>query len=297
VLVLAVILLNLTVDALTGQVARRSGRLARAGWWLVFVVVVLAVHRLRFYVVDVLAGALAIVIVASIVCGKWSTLLRAIVLMLATLGTSVVADRFGDLLATTSRLSAPAPPAPPPASARPTLVQRADNHRQGSVRTGGTLLDPDVRFQSLTDLVIYWPRALANILFAPYPSDWFRPNGTTGPFKGLASLEAVLMYALAAPLVVGSVLAVRSGRPARLVVVTFVLVSATVIGLVIANLGTLFRLRLIAVIPALALAGGGLDWLWTRRPAGVLGAGATPRRTEESSPPGKGTSGVPVPPS
>ena len=134
--------------------------------------------------------------------------------------------------------------------------------RRGFTRTGAhSMLDPDVEFHSYGDILRYLPRAVLNVLLAPCPWQWFDLGGGTGAFKALSAVEALLLYALMVPLIVGLVAVVRRGSPDALYLAVFVGTTTVLLGFVVSNLGTLFRLRLEALLPLFTTAGLGWTWL------------------------------------
>ncbi|MBI1892852.1 MAG: hypothetical protein HYS14_01890 [Candidatus Rokubacteria bacterium] len=169
----------------------------------------------------------------------------------------------------------PPPPAESPAPASESALQRLwadladpvrsiDDFRERSLIQGGTQVAPEVRFHSLSDVVAFLPRGLALVLFSPLPSEWQSPGGRTGLFKQLAAVEALLIYVLVLPLAVAGCLAIASGRPDRLLILVFVGLAAAGLALTVVNLGTLVRLRLALLLPAMALVGLGCQWLQER---------------------------------
>jgi hypothetical protein len=66
------------------------------------------------------------------------------------------------------------------------------------------------------------------------------------------------------PLIVGLGVIVRRGSPDGLYLAVYLVTSTVLLGLVVNNVGTLFRLRLTSVLPL--FAAGGLGWMWLFRP-------------------------------
>jgi tetratricopeptide (TPR) repeat protein len=187
-------------------------------------------------------------------------------------------------------LQAPRPPPPAaPLPAAPAMLpvaplervrlelqpETVDAYRQGFVGSGGySLVDPMVRLATLPELVRYIPRGMTVGLLAPFPKDWLRGGGSTGVMRQLAGLEMFVLYLLL-PAIVGGLLALaRSRRIEGWFVLALLALAAVSISLVVANLGTLFRLRLQFVLPLLVLAAGGDPrtawgrlWGWARRAA------------------------------
>jgi tetratricopeptide (TPR) repeat protein len=145
------------------------------------------------------------------------------------------------------------------------------SRRQGFVEGGGySLMDVWAKISTPKDLITYLPRALLIGFLAPFPSQWLDTQGSTGIMRTLASADMVLIYLLLPFIGLGGWRLVRRPRLEGLVVLAFILLTATAMSLVVANLGSLYRLRLQFVLPLLVVAGGGLAG--ARRPLVALGA-------------------------
>jgi hypothetical protein len=129
-------------------------------------------------------------------------------------------------------------------------------------------LDSSVKLTNTADLIRYLPRAAAIGLFAPFPKMWFESGnsvGSTGRIFG--GLEMLLMYAVEALAVVG----LWKGRRQLSVWLLFsITVMGTIaLGLVVVNVGTLYRLRYVFLILLIILASGGINhivnWLANRQ--------------------------------
>ena len=133
-------------------------------------------------------------------------------------------------------------------------VKDLDSRRQGFLSTGGhSLMDADVRFSKLSDVVRYLPKSLSLALLAPFPWQWFDVDGQTKAFRTLTALETLLMYVLLAGLLFRASQVRRYTSVQTVTVLLFIVVSAIPMGLVVANLGTLFRLRLQFLLPLMML--------------------------------------------
>jgi hypothetical protein len=120
-------------------------------------------------------------------------------------------------------------------------------------------IDGDVPLGSAADLVRYLPRAAAIGFFAPFPDMWLTAGSTVGSAGRLVSgLETLTMYVVEGFAVVGLW---RGGRTRRRLSVWFLgLVAAmgmTSLGLVVLNIGALYRLRYAFVILLIVLASPG----------------------------------------
>jgi len=130
--------------------------------------------------------------------------------------------------------------------------------RQGFVSSGGhSLVDPRARISSLQELLRYLPRALAIGLLAPFPWQWGKTSGGMGVMRAFASLEMLLWYLLIPAILAGILKLFKQRGVAGLFLLSFILLTAASVSLVVANLGTLFRLRLLFLLPLLVVAGGG----------------------------------------
>jgi hypothetical protein len=154
--------------------------------------------------------------------------------------------------------AAPAPEAP-----RTALWSKATAH-VGTVRRrfiemypdSGSNIDSDVQLNGGGDLLRHLPRAVAVGFFAPFPNMWLAPGKQVGSAgRLLAGLESLLMYAVEALALLG-VWRERRRFPAWLLLA----VSSTgmiALGLVVVNIGTLYRLRYVFLILLIILAAGG----------------------------------------
>ena len=137
--------------------------------------------------------------------------------------------------------------------------------------TGGhSAVDPKKQFRGPLDVLSYLPRGLAIAFLAPLPWQWFDAGGRVGILRPFAAIEMVLIY-----LLLGGVLLSLPELHKHLgvhtaVLLSFVLLVAIPMSLTVANLGTLFRLRLQFLLPLwvvvalLDIVGGyrrGITWV------------------------------------
>lgn len=107
----------------------------------------------------------------------------------------------------------------------------------------GSNIDVDVRFSSAEDVVAYLPRALQISFFAPFPSHWFdnavQPGGRI--MRLLVIPEMLVLYLA----VSGIVFALISPavRVQTFLLLVFSILIVLVHALVVANVGTLYRMR------------------------------------------------------
>jgi hypothetical protein len=106
----------------------------------------------------------------------------------------------------------------------------------------GSNIDAGQTFRSPRDVVAYLPRAVLIGLFAPFPAQWIEEGKMYGR-KGrvIAGLEMCFVYALTC---FAAATVWRTRRlPQTWLLVSFVLLGATALGLVVVNVGTLYRIR------------------------------------------------------
>ena len=124
------------------------------------------------------------------------------------------------------------------------LAIRIGQQRYGftSIPTSGSDIDEDVYIKNMSDLMRYLPRAIAIGLFAPFPDMWFSGGAKLGlSARMLSGLETFFMYGIHGLSVLG-IWHVRRRLPAWYLVAT-ILIGATALGLVVGNVGALFRFR------------------------------------------------------
>ncbi len=139
-----------------------------------------------------------------------------------------------------------------------TLPGSLDSRRHAFVMTGGhSLVDASAKISSPPKLLRYVPRALAIALFGPFPWQWLDTTGSTGAMRTLAGLEMFVFYLLLPSLAVGLRRLLKPLRADSLYLIGFVLFGLLAISLVVANLGTLFRLRLQFLLPLLIVVAAG----------------------------------------
>ncbi len=130
--------------------------------------------------------------------------------------------------------------------------------REGFVASGGhSLMDAWARIFDFVSLAAYLPRAVVVGLFAPFPWQWFDTKGSTGIMRTWASVEMVLIYLLIPALIAGVRNIIKQRRVEGIFLLTAILFFAVSMSLVVANLGTLFRLRLQFLLPLLLVIAAG----------------------------------------
>ena len=108
----------------------------------------------------------------------------------------------------------------------------------------GSNLDLNVRFFTFTDVIEYSPRALAIGLFSPFPSMWLSPGVSNGGnfMRLVSAVEMTLSYIMLIgvfPLILYS----KEKKLPIFVVTIFSLVMLLILALVVANVGSLYRMR------------------------------------------------------
>lgn len=143
-----------------------------------------------------------------------------------------------------------------------------------------TNIDAEVQFNSLGSLVGYLPKALQIGLMAPFPSMWFTEGRRVGRIGRLvAGLETGVMYVVL--FFAGICVFKEYRRPELWMLVFFTLTGMLSLGLMVPNVGVLFRARYVfwfaILIPAVHVATE-LVLSRARRPHGVLGKSVWTRR-------------------
>jgi len=127
----------------------------------------------------------------------------------------------------------------------------------------GSDIDSGVRFQNRTELILYLPRAAAIGLWAPFPNAWFAPGmlvGRTG--RIISGGEMVATYMLEVLALFGLWRARRDVFAWLLAVIA--ILGVTALGLIVINVGSLYRLRYPYWIFWAMLGAGGAVHIWSR---------------------------------
>jgi len=124
----------------------------------------------------------------------------------------------------------------------------------------GTNIDTNVHFRSLADILAYIPRATLVGFLAPFPLHWFEDAKTAGRASRLvAGLEMVVWYVL----LVGFLYFLVTGPVdlyIRIWMLVYTLSLVLLTALVVTNMGALYRMRFVYLLPILI---GGLEG-WAR---------------------------------
>lgn len=161
-------------------------------------------------------------------------------------------------------------PLTPPVARMRLLRKRFSKSHEDAATSSN--IDPQVEFSSLADIGWYLPRAAVIGFFAPFPNMWLTPVDPAGRLRRrLAGVETVCMYLIEALALIGL-------WSCRCHLQTWLLVLAATIGvialgMVVANIGTLYRIRyafwMLLIILGMEGAQVFLRYLkdWKKRPA------------------------------
>jgi len=135
----------------------------------------------------------------------------------------------------------------------------------------GSNIDTHVQFTQAADIVLYLPRALQIGWLAPFPNQWFVAAASPGGevFRAVAALEMLVLYlALTGLLAFGLLTLFKpQGLSPRQLWAAFAILSFAVLWvlmytLVMTNVGTLYRMRLPAVLIVMGLGWAAWRQLW-----------------------------------
>jgi hypothetical protein len=140
-------------------------------------------------------------------------------------------------------------------------------------------IDSSVQLTSLADLVRYLPRALMIGLLAPFPNMWFASGNQVGSAGRLVSgMETMALYVIEGLAIPGLFSGLRGRRSYSVWLLLLVAaLGITSLGLVVVNIGTLYRLRyvffILLIIPGMEGARKVAAWFrGTRKNVGGLAA-------------------------
>ncbi len=136
-----------------------------------------------------------------------------------------------------------------------------DDYRSGYPEAGSNI-DVSVSFYSMSDILLYLPRSAEIAFLSPFPPDWFKPGTLPANtvMRRVSGLEMLGVY-LALALLPYAVWRWRA-RPDLWIILIFCSGMMLIYGLVVANVGTLYRFRygFIMTLVALGIAGGLAFW-------------------------------------
>ncbi len=147
----------------------------------------------------------------------------------------------------------------------------------------GSDIDSDVHFESKSDVIRYLPRAMAIGLFAPFPNMWFAEGelvGRTG--RMISGAEMLLTYLIEVLAAVG--LWHKRRQLFIWLLASSAIIGVTALGLIVTNIGSLYRLRYSYWILLVILGAEGAVHLgsrpWSRKQ--LLSAGTSKAGLSES---------------
>lgn len=187
-----------------------------------------------------------------------------------------------------ARRSRPADEAGETAGGASGLLAKAAAHvgkvRRRFVETypdSGSNIDADVEIDGTGDLLRYLPRAVEVGLFAPFPKMWLARGKTVGSAgRLLAGVETLAMYVVEALALVG--LWVGRRRLAAWFLFAVAATCVTALGLVVVNVGALYRMRYLCLALLLVLAAGGASEVLGRLSKRARAAGFSPGADERA---------------
>jgi hypothetical protein len=142
---------------------------------------------------------------------------------------------------------------------------------------GGSDIDKDIHLNSVTDIIHYLPRAMVVGFLAPFPNQWFISGKAVGAGGRLLSgFETLLVYVIEC-LALFAVWRERRNISAWFLFLV-ITIGAVALGLVVANMGALYRLRYPFWILLIVLGAGGADSLWRSRSKVVVADRALERQ-------------------
>lgn len=149
------------------------------------------------------------------------------------------------------------------------LGQTRHRYNVGSPESGSAV-DLDVEVNSLKDLVLYLPRAAQIGLWAPFPNTWLGAGTRVGSAGRLLSGAETLIIYLCQLLALITIWR----EPRRLsswLLLLITIFGVTALGLVVSNVGTLYRFRYLFWILLIILAVKGLENVLARWKEGTPG--------------------------
>ncbi len=128
--------------------------------------------------------------------------------------------------------------------------------RAGEIRKSESMIDSDIKPENLFEMLAYLPRSLQISLFAPFPKDWLNKLSMTR----LVGVTETIIWYLIAP---GILFALYYRCSINiLLILTFALSFLIINGYVIANIGTLHRVRYPFIFLLMLIGTSGWIQLW-----------------------------------
>lgn len=152
------------------------------------------------------------------------------------------------------------------------LARRISSMRSrfaASYSESGSLLDAQVEFRNISDLVRYVPRAVEIGMWAPFPSTWFSAGRRVGNLgKIISGVETLVIYLLQA---LAAIALVREPRRLALwFVVAIVVGGVTALAFLVPNAGAIYRFRYVFWMLLVIAAMSGLKVFAAQRERGRL---------------------------
>lgn len=142
------------------------------------------------------------------------------------------------------------------------LLMSANQYRDSFLtkylQPSDSTLDDDILFRSVSDIARYLPRAALIGFFAPFPNHWIERGKTGGAVvRALSGMEMIITYLLIAGFIF---YLINSHTPwwIKTWLVLFTVVMVMPLGLFVPNLGSLYRMRFIYLVPVII---GGMEGL------------------------------------
>jgi len=162
-----------------------------------------------------------------------------------------------------------------PLAARIRLLRHRFN-KAYEARASSSNIDIDVEFSSFADIALYLPRAAVIGFLAPFPDMWLVPvDGAGRARRMLAGFETLSMYLIEVLMIFG-LWSSRRRLPVWLLFLTAA-IGVVALGMVVSNIGTLYRMRYAFWILLIIIGMEGAQvlprclekWRRTPAPAGV----------------------------
>jgi hypothetical protein len=124
-------------------------------------------------------------------------------------------------------------------------------------------VDTHIQLTEMADILRYLPRAAAIGFFAPFPNMWLTSGKQVGSAGRLLSgIETLAMYAIEGLAIIG--LWHERRRVSVWLLVTTATIGVIALGLIVVNVGALYRLRYAFLILIIIVAAGGISQLLGR---------------------------------
>lgn len=122
------------------------------------------------------------------------------------------------------------------------IILKLSQLRTTFYAVGNAAIDKSVYFYSIGDILLYLPRGLTNVFLQPFPWNWFIGSGI---IQKLNAPEMIVWYCLLAAAVPGIYKSWKTNRAVTLVFSVFVMLLSVTYAVVAANIGAIYRLRML----------------------------------------------------